>query len=121
MTSLIEIRILIGLLAILLISVSVALLRDKPGCVSVLCASIILSCTVYLVFWIGMSFYPPERNEWIMKNKPTCTDDTIECMEDKLQWYKDSAEYDITSTVFDPNKVKDSLRTELKKYEGKRK
>ena len=121
MTSLIEIRILIGLLVILLVSVAVALLRGKPGCVAGLCATIVLGCAFYLLVWIGMSFYPPERNEWIMKHKPTCTDDTIECMETKLQWYKDSAEYDITSTVFDPNKVKDSLRMELKKYEGKRK
>ena len=117
MTELIEFRIAIGLFIIILISVAVALLRGGTvGCVCVLCAGIVLGCAGYFMYCLGMTFYPPERNEFIMRHKPKCTDETIECMEARLRWYRDSVNYGITSTVVDTNRVKDSLKKELTKF-----
>lgn len=58
--------------------------------------------------------------EWLLDHKPTCHDETVECLKDKTQWYKDSLRY-IVPFDYQKKVSLDSLKNELNRFEGKSK
>ena len=56
-----------------------------------------------------------ERYETLMKMKPKCTENTIDCLEKRACWYSDSVKYYIRP--IDTAAVIDSLQRVIDKYE----
>lgn len=51
------------------------------------------------------------------KLKPECQEETINCLQDKAKWYKDSVEYHIPSRERTNLEIIDSLKTFVNQYE----
>ena len=60
-----------------------------------------------------------KQYEYLMKHKPDCTDETVDCLSSKAAWYKDSAIVSIGAASRDTTKLIDSLKTVVSKYERK--
>lgn len=68
--------------------------------------------------WIYKAKYDQEFiKEWLLDHKPTCHDETIECLNDKMQWYNDSLRY-IVPFEHQKKVSIDSLKNELNRFEG---
>ena len=71
--------------------------------------------------WLYKAKYDQEFiKEWLLDHKPTCHEETIDCMNDKIKWYNDSLQYIVP---FDHQKKVslDSLKNELNRFEDKSK
>lgn len=56
------------------------------------------------------------RDAWFMKQKPTCNVETVKCLQDKANWYKDSVFYKVNNFVNDTQKINE-LKTYIKQFE----
>ena len=41
--------------------------------------------------------------EWVLQNKPTCTEETVECLTEQIEWVNDSI---TTASKLNPERVK---------------
>ena len=55
------------------------------------------------------------RDVWFMKQKPTCNVETVKCLQDKADWYKDSEYYKVRSV--NTEKQINELKAYIKKFE----
>ena len=72
---------------------------------------------IFIVLGILGFIYHPDKDmraELFMHMKPTCQEETIDCLQQKADWYKDSVEYEINVNKTD---ILDSLKTYVKQYE----
>ena len=94
----------------------------KIDCLPLLAFSCFLLVPVAVVSkWIYQAKYDQAFiKEWLLDHKPTCHDETIECLNDKTQWYKDSLRY-IVPFDYQKKVSLDSLKNELNRFEGKSK
>ena len=60
-----------------------------------------------------------KQYEYIMKHKPDCTEETVDCLSSKAAWYKDSAIVSIGIERHDTTKIIDSLKAVVSKFERK--
>ena len=60
-----------------------------------------------------------KQYEYLIKHKPTCTDETVDCLSSKAAWYKDSAIISIGVAPYDTTKIIDSLKAVVSKFERK--
>ena len=56
------------------------------------------------------------RDAWFMNNKPTCTEDTVECLTEKAEWYIDSIRYQVNRYPTEQDKINE-LKDYIKYYE----
>jgi hypothetical protein len=91
----------------------------QVDCLPLFAFSCLLPVPVVVVSrWIYKAKYDQEFiKEWILDHKPTCHDETIECMNDRIQWYKDSLRY-IVPFDYQKKVCIDSLKNELNRFEG---
>ena len=57
--------------------------------------------------------------DYLMKHKPVCTEETVDCLSAKAAWYKDSAIVSIGLAHHDTTKIIDSLKAVVSKFEKK--
>lgn len=55
------------------------------------------------------------RDAWFIKQKPTCNVETVKCLQDKADWYKDSVFYNVNS-VYTEKQINE-LKAYIKKFE----
>lgn len=60
-----------------------------------------------------------KQYEYLMKHKPDCTKETVDCLSSKAAWYKDSAIVSIGVDHRDTTKIIDSLKAVVSKFERK--
>ncbi len=58
------------------------------------------------------------RDAWFMNRKPTCTEDTIECLTDKAEWYEDSIRYRVNRYPTKQDEI-NALKEQIKYFEQK--
>ena len=56
------------------------------------------------------------RDQWFMNHKPTCAEDTIECLTEKAEWYDDSVRYKVNRYPTEQDRI-DALKDYVKYYE----
>ena len=74
----------------------------------------VLACGIFC-FWASPS--KDERDQLFLENKPGCQDESVKCLKEKADWYRDSIKYEVKGTLPDSNLVIDSLKTYLKTFE----
>ena len=65
---------------------------------------------------LGFIYHPDKdmREELFMRMKPSCQEETIDCLQQKADWYKDSVEYEIN---VGKTNILDSLKAYVRQYE----
>lgn len=66
---------------------------------------------------INISPNKQDRIRMFYKLKPACEEETINCLQDKAKWYKDSVEYHIPPRERTNFEIIDSLKTFVNQYE----
>lgn len=72
---------------------------------------------IFIVLGILGFIYHPDKDmraELFMHMKPNCQEETIDCLQQKADWYKDSVEYEINVNKTD---ILDSLKAYVRQYE----
>ena len=66
---------------------------------------------------ISISPNQQKRIKMFYELKPACQEETIDCLQDKAKWYKDSVEYHIPPRERTNLEIIDSLKTFVNQYE----
>lgn len=105
------------LLIICCIVMSVCCVKDNyPVCGGIFAGFVILS--VIMLYKIANY---ESQYEWVLKNKPKCTEETVKCLTDQLEWVHDSI---TTASKLTPERLRiistvnsnDSAHIQLLKY-----
>jgi hypothetical protein len=68
---------------------------------------------------MGIDVGAEKRDMYFMHAKPTCQEETVSCLTEKAEWYRDSARLSVSAVPRDTSRQIDSLKAIVNQFEKK--